>query len=370
MKIAFIFKKDSHFKAVKATALRVCAQYKCEPTFIGIDSDYAADDQLSTVIYTNQKELKLLISYDYVIACLGGYLLNKVIASLRATNTKVISIFPGIVSHYQLDAFISRLNADQVWLNSKADFELYSKICKLMKVKNNGLLYGMPWIKSKNFSLSLNDNNNEAIFFEQTTITPDLDSKRILRNTLIKIFNENKDISFKYKIRDNTSDSYFEDLRITVSKLENVDVINFLTDEEIGKSTYFLSISSSAIIEGLVYDKLCYLINNKLLDLDSLEFFKYSGLKLSGSMVKNETASFNQKWFSCRVKKPLDKVCIFDINKLASLVNIKNKNIYKTKWFIIRLSLRKPTLFRVLSRKNRVIAIQKSFEYLGAVNGK
>jgi len=170
VKIAFVFKKDSHFKAVKSTALRICAQYNCEATFIGIDSEFIYSQESLSVIYIPKENLDSLSKYDYIIACLGGYLLNCIIAILKDTNTKVISIFPGIVSHYQLDAFISRLNADQVWLNSKADFELYDKICKLMKVDNNSVLYGMPWIDLELISESKLRNScksGDVIFFEQ-----------------------------------------------------------------------------------------------------------------------------------------------------------------------------------------------------------
>ncbi|WP_350655695.1 DUF6716 putative glycosyltransferase [Psychrobacter sp. S1-30-MNA-CIBAN-0213] len=373
MKIAFLFKRDSHFKAVKSTALRVCVQYNCEPVFIGIDSDYSPSNESYSITYIDKYDLSCLSEYDYVIACLGGYLLNQVVSALKDTDTKVISIFPGIVSHYQLDAFISRLNADQVWLNSKADLDLYSRICKLMNVKNNGLLYGMSWIDSKLVSkgnLNSYSGPKKAIFFEQTAVTPDLNSKRNLKSALIETFERNRDVFFKYKIRKNTSDTYFTDLRLSVSKFENVDVIDSLTDKDIKEATYFFSVSSSAIVEGLILNKICYILDSKFLDLDSKEFFNCSGLKLTGNITDKKSNNVNKKWLFYRVKKPLHEVDLLNIKKVAFPLYLKKRNVYKIRFFVTKLSLKKPILLKILFRKSRLITIQKALEYLGYANDK
>lgn len=366
MKIAFLFKKDSHFKAVKATALRVCAQYKCEPTFIGIDSDYAADDQSSTVIYTNQKELKLLSNYDYVIACLGGYLLNKVIASLRATNTKVISIFPGIVSHYQLDAFISRLNADQVWLNSKADFELYNKVCRLFKHSNNGILYGMSWL-DLNYCVEkkiVRSKCEQAIFFEQTELLSKPSSKQRFINVLDKIVLANPKIQFKYKIRNNTKDEYFLSLRDHVNQFRNVDVVNELNEVEILLANYFLSISSSALIEGIIYGKCSYIVDTTLLDFDSREFYKGSNIELKDATLSENFLKINNKWYKNRISLPIKHVNLSSIYKSQSSLSANSRAFKNIRLIIFKLSFFYPKLVRLFFKKRKIMAIQKSLEYL------
>lgn len=366
MKIAFLFKRDSHFKAVKATALRVCAQYKCEPTFIGIDSDYVADVQLSTVIYTNQKELNLLSDYDYVIACLGGYLLNKVIASLRATNTKVISIFPGIVSHYQLDAFISRLNADQVWLNSKADFELYNKVCRLFNHSNNGVLYGMSWLDLNCCVEKKTDSSKceQAIFFEQTELLPKSSSKQRFINVLDKIVLENPKIQFKYKIRNNTKDEYFLSLRDHVNQFKNVDVVYELSEVEVLLANYFLSISSSALIEGIIYGKCSYIVDTTLLDFDSKEFYKGSNIELKDVILSKNFLNVNKKWYNNRISLPIRNVDLLSIYKYQSFISINSRAFKNIRLSIFKLSFFYPKLARLLFKKSKLMAIQKSLEYL------
>ena len=366
MKIAFLFKRDSHFKAVKSTALRVCAQYKCEATFIGIDAEALCSHESCSVIYIGEDDLSILSRYDYVIACLGGYLLNRTIAILKDTDTKVISIFPGIVSHYQLDAFISRLNADQVWLNSKADVELYSRICKLFKCTNNSVLYGMSWLDINNATnkSAFIIKSNKAIIFEQTEIFSDSNSKKRFLNVLKEIVVLNPEISFKYKIRNNSLDDYFLRLRKYLDQFENVDVVNELDHTDIAQASYYLSISSSALIEGIVYGKSSYIMDEGLLDTDSREFYSNSNIGLTSPELKNVCMSMNQYWYKQRVSLPIINVNLLSIHKKNISAVFKSRSYSLIRLMLLKLTFYYPKTAYLFVNKPKIVAIQKSLEYL------
>lgn len=366
MRIAFLFKKDSHFKAVKSTALRVCAQYSCESTFIGVDSQFVFDDEIYPVIYIDKERLNVLSEYDYVIACLGGYLLNRVISILRDTSTKVISIFPGIVSHYQLDAFISRLNADQVWLNSRSDSLLYSKICKLLNSPNNSILYGMSWLDSnKTINKSaFQVDENQAIIFEQTEILSSNSIRKRFLSTLEKILILNPKIKFKYKIRNNATDDYFLQLREYVAQFKNVEVIEELAHNDTAQAKYYLSISSSALIEGVIYGKSSYMIDKGLLDIDSKEFYNNSNIELIGFDLKSNSMCISEAWFKKRVLLPINNVDLLSIHKNRVFTVFKNRSYNLIRLFLIKLTFFYPKTANLFFKKNKITAIQKSLEYL------
>lgn len=368
MKIAYVFQKDSHFKAVHATALRLSQQYHSEPIFIGIQTTYVPKTSLNKEIprqYLDKNKLSSLAEYDFVVACLGGYLLNYVIRALASTETKVISIFPGIVSHYQLDAFISRLNSDQVWINSAADLKLYKTLCKIFKHPNNAILYGMSWVDlKKQLCLNSPSAHLHAIFFEQTEIFATSYSKQRLSKSLRHIIAANPNVLFKYKIRDNTVEPFFTQLREQLSQFENVEIVEHLREFEIAEATYYLSVSSSALIEGLIYGKQCFIIDAKLLDTDSKEFYKTSGLELKDFTLKVEKDYKSNKWFRERVSAPSQAVNIFSIQKKSSLLVVKTRSINNIRVLLCSLIFRRPSLSYIIFQKPRLKAIQKSLEYI------
>ena len=366
MKIAFLFKRDSHFKAVKSTALRLCEQYKCEHTFIGIESEYLPNNEIYSITYIGKEDLTSLCKYDYVVACLGGYLLNKVISVLRDEDTKVISIFPGIVSHYQLDAFISRLNSDQVWLNSESDFELYDAICKLFGYTNNSLLYGMSWLNS-DVKLSKKHSilkHEEVIFFEQTEILSNIQRKRQFFNLLEKIILLNPHLKFKYKIRNNATDNYFSKLRSRLNQFENVEVVEDLTCVDISQATYYLSLSSSALVEGIAYGKRSYLMDKSLLDSDSREFYKNSNIEMKGFVLSNISEPINSDWCRQRISLPLIYVDLFSCYKNKNHIFFEKRSFNIIRLMIFRLSSSYLKMFHLIFNEPRLKSIQKSLEYL------
>jgi len=365
VKIAFLFKKDSHFKAVHATALRLCAQYDCQSVFIGIDTDYCPTNH-KEIVYLQRDNLDCLVDYDYVVACLGGYLLNFVIRRLANTQTKVVSIFPGIVSHYQLDAFISRFNADQVWLNSRADLKLYRRLCKLFKNPNNGILYGMSWLNQDDYNKSniVIWQNEEAIFFEQTEILSSVERKRRFLNTMESIVISNPKITFKYKIRDNSTDEYFKFVRNHLSQFENVKIVEQLSSVDKFQAKYYLSISSSALIEGIVLGKHSYIVDKELLDRDGKDFYRGSNIELRYSILADTSTWVNAKWYKQRIYLPVDNVDLLSVIKKSHLITAKNRGLSSIRLMFFKLAFFFPKIPHLFLNKPRLTAIQKSLEYL------
>lgn len=366
MKIAYLFQKDSHFKAVYATALRLSKQYECESYFVGVEASYIPKSVVN-LDFTRKNSLDSLSQYDYVIACLGGYLLNFVVQALLKSQTKVISIFPGIVSHYQLDAFISRMNVDQVWLNSKADLLLYQKICKFFNCSCNGILYGMSWINEGllvESSLSKYNKKKKAIFFEQTELLKTDAEREKLARMLKKIFISNPEVVFKYKIRDNSNDIFFINLRKELAKCRNVEIVEKIENKDISSSSYFLSISSSALVEGIIYNKQSLIIDRNLLDLDSKEFYKKSNLFLSGFYLEDANNIINNEWMEARVSKPIMNVNLKGFNKINRFLKVKRRKLEYIRVMILYLSFAFPSLIKIINNKHKLLSIKKSLEYL------
>lgn len=298
MKIGFVFQRDSHLKAVHATALRLIIQYRqADIRFFGIEAD-ADVNILSSFdgVKLSLDEADQLGDRDYLICCLGGYLLNKLIQKFQSTNVKIISIFPGIVSHYQIDAFITRFNADQVWLNCPADYEFYARLCKAFGVKNNGILYGASWFihgKCQKDSLE-----NKTIFFEQTQLNLNDSLIEKMLTQLNVLIQEHPNRLFIYKTRNNMQSQSLEIIRQNLTSLPNVKLVDELSDNDICQADSYLSVSSSAIVEGLLLGKNCYLLSRSYLDQDTAEIFARSGMFL------DELNFLSLDWLEHRIYPP------------------------------------------------------------------
>lgn len=357
MKIGFVFQRDSHLKAVYATALRLVTQYKkADIKFFGIEVSIDVHIPSSfDGVRLSLAEIDQLGHCDYLVCCLGGFLLNKLIGRFQSTNTKIISIFPGVVSHYQVDAFITRFNADQVWLNCLDDYEFYARLCQTFKVKNNGLLYGASWFIATECHKSYHQ--DKVIFFEQTQLElDDYLTKRILAQ-LVSLVENYPNRLFLYKTRNNINNQYLEIIRQNLASFSNVRLVDELSDIDICQADSYISISSSAIVEGLLQGKNCYLLSRSYLDKDAAEIFGWCGMFL------DEPSSLNLGWFKGRICPP---------KNIADLENIKKNQLtqFSTRHLssiVLRLSkilLHYPKIWVVLLQKTKLKAIQKSLEYL------
>lgn len=361
MKIGFVFQKDSHFKSVYHTYERLANQYNFDSLFYGIRDDYTP--ALIKVIWLNDENLSLLQQCDYLICCLGGYLLNKIIESVHHKHTKVISLFPGVVSRFQLDAFITRIHADQVWLNSSFDCELHQVVCRVLGVPNNGILYGASWVRDVGANNS-NKISHQAIFFEQIQILDDRNKRQQFLLRLVELIVSNPKIEFLYKTRTGKKDDYFKLLYQTLNSYPNVKIVDFLSDEMIERSDIYISISSSAIIEGILSGKRCYLLGKQFLDRYALDFFKESNLfirdndLLSGGMP-------NHNWQSSKISNPSTIMPLSNIKKNYVRCDKVHPVFYRAISIVLRVSLDTKKNFIPLMNKRDLSSIKLAFRYLG-----
>lgn len=356
MKLGFVFQKDSHLRAVLATAFRLRKDYpQAKIQFFVIDAPSDSMQWLPDgVVFLSVENLTPMQDCDYLVCCLGGYLLNKVIGQYHQTQTKIIALFPGIVSHYQLDAFITRFNADQVWLNCPADVQFYTKLCQVFGVPNNGVLYGASWFLQKN-NQSISDGS--TIFFEQTQIINNQATAQKIELQLIGLIKKNPNIPFIYKLRENIHNEYLVTMREHLAQFANVQMVSVLNDSDVQKADTFLSISSSAIVEGLLLGKQCYLLDKAYLDDDAREFFGQSNLFLSGNL------SPNPNWLTDRVFAPVSTVILETISK-QSPKKFHQRSLIVVVVKMVLLAWRYPKLFFLFGKSDRIRTIKKSLEYL------
>lgn len=352
-----MFQKDSHFKAVQATAMRVCQQYpQANWQFFAIDAQLGYSNLPVDVLYINMGNLDILDDCDYLVCCLGGYLLNKVIRKFQHTSTKIISLFPGVVSHYQLEAFISRFNADQVWLNCSADFELYVTLCKVFGVKNNGVLYGASWFIDI-FSHQ-SQANSSIVFFEQTQVIDDIVTAKKVQQQLSDIIQKQPNKTFIYKMRHNVYNEYLAEIRQYVGSFKNAIVVDDLMMGDIACADTYISISSSAIVEGILLGKQCWLLSKSYLNSDAKEIFEDSHIFLD---LPNQTLNLN--WVNDRICPPKLTFNVIDVIKQHSIHFEKRSLIHIVGWlsFVV---WHYPKMWKLFFQQKKLKSIQKSLEYL------
>lgn len=357
MKLGFVFQKDSHFKAAYATAMRINQQYpQAQGQFFALNAQFGDGDLPIDVLRVGIGELDVLSDCDFLFCCLGGYLLNKVIKYYQQTQTRIISLFPGVVSHYQLDAFISRFNADQVWLNCPADFELYTHLCRVFGVKNNGILYGASWfIDIPSHQPQINSN---IIFFEQTQVINNLKTAKKVEQQLGNIIQKNPSKPFIYKMRHNVYNEYLAEIRQYVGKFQNVAVVDDLTIDNISYADTYISISSSAIIEGVLLGKQCWLLSQSYLNDDAIEIFKDSCIFLD---LPNQTLNLN--WINDRVQPPRSLFNMSDVVKQQPICFQKRSLMHIIGWLSC-IAWQYPKIWQLCFQKTKLKSIQKSLEYL------
>lgn len=338
--------------------MRVCQQYsQAQGQFFAINAQFGDDDLPIDVLRVGIDELDVLGDCDFLFCCLGGYLLNKVIKYYQQTQTKIISLFPGIVSHYQLDAFISRFNADQVWLNCPADFELYTNLCRVFGVKNNGILYGTSWfvdVPSQQSHI-----NSSIIFFEQTQVIDNLKTAKRVKQQLGDVIQKNPNKPFIYKMRHNVYNEYLVEIRQYVDKFKNVIVVNDLTIDDISYADTYIAISSSALVEGILLGKQCWLLSRSYLNDDAIEIFENSNIFLD--YPTNQTPNLN--WVNGRIYPPKNSFDMSNVIKQQSIHFRKRSLVHIIGWLIC-VAWQYPKIWQLCFQKRKLKSIQKSLEYL------
>lgn len=148
------------------------------------------------------------------------------------------------------------------------------------------------------------------------------------------------------------------DIRQSVQSLPNVIIVDELIEQDLVLADEFLSISSSAIIEGLLWGKHCYLLGKEYLDSDNTEIYSRSNLFLDGC-----AKGVDKYWMKERVFQPLKVICMATIKKQTPK-EYTHRNFLNIKFWIIKLCFRYPKIIRLLLNNQRILAIQKSLEYL------
>lgn len=344
------------------TALRVMKQYAdADFCFFGLVTDGRIKPNIGQPYQVVTRDtLSVMVDCDYLICCLGGYLLNQLIKHYERSAIKVIALFPGVVSHYQLDAFITRFNADQVWLNCPADKVFYAQLCRAFGVRDNGVLYGASWADESLPSCQMADGS--VIFFEQTQLITDSVMMNRVAAQLVGIIQSKPNRRFIYKTRNNIHSEHLSYIRKQVKIFPNVTIVHELSQKDITKASEYISISSSAIIEGLLQGKQCYLLSNKYLDDDNYEIFGNSGIALD-----NISPIINQDWLAERVYMPIKHVNLQDINKKQRLLSFSKRDIGAIVWRLMGVCLHYPKLCRIALDRVRLKAVWKSLEYLDGV---
>lgn len=120
-------------------------------------------------------DLSGISEVDVIVAATGGRLLNHMINTMNGSRRPIfISVFPGILVDEQLEALLTRVNADIVCMNSRKDFDRFSRICSALQIGSRGLLTGPLWsMPSKISAPPLINPNRYHLFAEQDIIPND-----------------------------------------------------------------------------------------------------------------------------------------------------------------------------------------------------
>ena len=244
-------------------------------------------------------------------------------------------------------------------MNCPADKVFYTQLCCAFGVRDNGVLYGASWADESLPSRQMVDGS--VIFFEQTQLIIDGVTADKVVTQLIGIIQSKPSRRFIYKTRNNIHNEHLLYIRKQVQALPNVVIAHELSQQDIAKASEYLSISSSAIIEGLLQGKQCYLLSDEYLDDDNREIFGGSGIFLD-----NLSSAVSQNWLAERVHMPSEYVELQDIEKQCS-IRFPKRGIRVIVWRLMGMCLYYPKLCRIALDRVRLKAVWKSLEYLDGV---
>ncbi|SAI74838.1 Uncharacterised protein [Bordetella ansorpii] len=225
-----------------------------------------------------------------VLSC-GGRDINRILHLFPESQPRpfFVSLFPGIVLRSQLDAFITRLRCDLVLLNSRADLESYGRICDLLRVPFNGILYGAGW-----FEAAAVDRATEApltVFFEQIDVPHRKPQRRALADGLARLALRHPERQFLIKARDPVAgtgrrsrgvdghiDDRVSDFVACQRRLPNLHISQAPVSQLLSDADSCVTISSSAAIEALLMGRRTYLLADYPARQNYGGFFQGSGL--------------------------------------------------------------------------------------------
>lgn len=291
--IVVVYRHYAHEKAARLLARALASHGGWQVLWHGLS---AYDDDADALKKTLER------ASCVVLSC-GGRDINRILGLFPQTRPRpvFISLFPGIVLRSQLDAFITRLRCDLVLLNSRADLQVYGRICDLLRVPFNGILYGAGWFEAtaEQASSDVPGAPSTTVFFEQIGVPHRLQDRQTLADGLVRLALRYPDRQFLIKSRDpvkNAAAGTFgpheaqsldrvSDLVARHPGLPNLHITGAAVSQLLMVADSCMAISSSAVIEALLMGKPAYLLADYPARQNFVEFFQESGLQVRLSDV-------------------------------------------------------------------------------------
>ncbi len=344
--LCFVFRYDSHFLALKNI-------------FEQIDVDSydlffcCLDNSLQEFVKKNLDE-KIVVFYpddfvcfftfiniEFIFCSTGGKDLHEIVNTVRTKDTIIISCFPGIVLTSQIEAFISKSNSHYLLINSPKDIKTYKKICKIIGVPFNGILFGPPWIKNVNINAK---SENSCLIVDQVNepLTP---IKRIeYARFLIRVIQKHPHMNFIFKTRNPliSPDSIVFDIKEYIERfdLKNITFSDDNIDSLISKVEYCITISSSVVIYCLANKIKVYLINGFNHTCNGQCYFSRSGLIVDYNKFNfKHIPRIKKKWMeeNFYYSRDIQHKILNDILKMPPNVNVRTFGIKRSTLIILFL---------------------------------
>ncbi len=344
--LCFVFRYDSHFLALKNI-------------FEQIDVDSydlffcCLDNSLQEFVKKNLDE-KIVVFYpddfvcfftfiniEFIFCSIGGKDLHEIVNTVRTKDTIIISCFPGIVLTSQIEAFISKSNSHYLLINSPKDIKTYKKICKIIGVPFNGILFGPPWIKNVNINAK---SENSCLIVDQVNepLTP---IKRIeYARFLIRVIQKHPHMNFIFKTRNPliSPDSIVFDIKEYIERfdLKNITFSDDNIDSLISKVEYCITISSSVAIYCLANKINVYLINGFNHTCNGQCYFSRSGLIVDYNKFNfKHIPRIKKKWMeeNFYYSRDIQHKILNDILKIPPNVNVRTFGIKRSTLIILFL---------------------------------
>lgn len=256
---------------------------------------------------------KLFQDADIVFAGLGGRDLNRLIFSLKnfcaaGMAPRVVGYFPGILHHRILESLATRLGCDQVLLNCMRDYYLYNQLSRATIGRDNGILFGSPWITDAPKNEQPKD--IDFLFVEQSIVPQEFPERKELVKLLIKLSHQHPDWHIVVALRAKKGNSSSHQLEYCLEEialeLNNVS-IEFVFDDIdylVSRARKVATISSSVAFTSLAWGIPTLFINDLGVKKSwGNDLFERSGY-MSSIFKINLVAFEKNRWFEKFVKKP------------------------------------------------------------------
>jgi len=359
---------DSHYKVLENIE-DVFLKKGWQTQYIYLNKDNKKDLVTNHKIL-NVKEIQSFFQDNIIITAIGGRYLNYIKSSNPYAT--IVSLYPGIIVHQNIEDLITKSTSDILLLNSKKDMSIYNKIASSLGIKNNAIVYGVGWYKI--VENTEKNNKKDFLFIEQSDIPyTDDERKKLVEKLYLITINNDCHCYIKLRITSNINTSpnkQSTSLDKIVKELNYDDKIKFVNKDLnllIGTFQNIVGISTSALLEAIIAKKNVFVLNDFGDNKYFVDFFEDSGLVIGSSdVIFNKSLVLNKNWYNLNITNPTNSLeMIYD-----SIENYKKENDSKImkdslKYFFIRI-LFKLSLTELLTIgiKNLYRKSQKSFNIM------